>query len=70
MLPPIPNKYLHLTTPYPFLFFHLILVAVSLSLIPISTPLLTVISLYISTKLMHYLIEPFNTKKAITIIST
>ncbi|WP_390896462.1 YitT family protein, partial [Staphylococcus pasteuri] len=70
ILPTIPHKYLHLTTPYPLLFFHLILLLISLTLISIHPPLLTLISLYIPTNLMQYLIQPLNTNKAITIIST
>lgn len=66
----IANKYLDISTPYALLFFDLIVVAISLTVIPISSALVTVISLYIGTKVMEYVIEGLNTKKAITIISS
>ena len=66
----IANKYLDVSTPYALLFFDLIVVAISLSVIPISSALVTVISLYIGTKVMDYVIEGLNTKKAMTIISS
>ncbi|WP_145400260.1 YitT family protein, partial [Staphylococcus epidermidis] len=70
ILATILNKYLHITTPYPFLFFHLILLLISFTQIPLLNCLLTVISLYIPTKLIQFLIQPLNTKNPITIIST
>ncbi|RIP36013.1 YitT family protein [Staphylococcus gallinarum] len=66
----IANKYLDVSTPYALLFFDLIVVAISLSVIPVSSALVTVISLYIGTKVMDYVIEGLNTKKAMTIISS
>ncbi|MDO5660737.1 MAG: YitT family protein, partial [Staphylococcus xylosus] len=66
----IANKYLDVSTPYALLFFDLIVVAISLTVIPISSALVTVISLYIGTKVMDYVIEGLNTKKAMTIISS
>ncbi|KRG09243.1 YitT family protein [Staphylococcus sp. NAM3COL9] len=66
----IANKYLDISTPYALLFFDLIVVAISLTVIPISSALVTVISLYIGTKVMEYVIEGLNTKKAMTIISS
>lgn len=66
----IANKYLDIITPYALLFFDLIVVAISLTVIPISSALVTVISLYIGTKVMEYVIEGLNTKKAMTIISS
>ena len=66
----IANKYLDISTPYALLFFDLIVVAISLTVIPISSALVTVISLYIATKVMEYVIEGLNTKKAMTIISS
>ncbi|MCD8900789.1 YitT family protein [Staphylococcus gallinarum] len=66
----IANKYLDVSTPYALLFFDLIVVAISLSVIPIASALVTVISLYIGTKVMDYVIEGLNTKKAMTIISS
>ncbi|MCQ9288910.1 YitT family protein [Staphylococcus gallinarum] len=66
----IANKYLDVSTPYALLFFDLIVVAISLSVIPVASALVTVISLYIGTKVMDYVIEGLNTKKAMTIISS
>ncbi|WP_260846759.1 YitT family protein, partial [Staphylococcus epidermidis] len=58
ILPTILNKYLHITTPYPLLFFHLILLLISFTQIPLLKSLLTLISLYIRTKLIQFLIQP------------
>src|SRR5699024_7731302 len=66
----IGNKYLDVSTPYALLFFDLIVVAISLTVIPVPSALVTVISLYIGTKVMDYVIEGLNTKKAMTIISS
>src|SRR5699024_818242 len=66
----IANKYLDVSTPYALLFFDLIVVAISLTVIPVPSALVTVISLYIGTKVMDYVIEGLNTKKAMTIISS
>src|SRR5699024_8562756 len=66
----IANKYLDVSTPYALLFFDLIVVSISLTVIPISSALVTVISLYISIIVIDYVIEVFNTKKAMTIISS
>lgn len=66
----IANKYLDVSTAYALLFFDLIVVAISLTVIPLSKALVTVISLYIGTKVMDYVIEGLNTKKAMTIISS
>ncbi len=70
ILAKIANKYLDVSTPYALLFFDLIVVAISLTVIPIASALVTVISLYIGTKVMDYVIEGLNTKKAMTIISS
>src|SRR5699024_6961768 len=48
----IANKYLDVSTPYALLFFDLIVVAISLTVIPVPSALVTVISLYIGTKVM------------------
>ena len=56
----IVNKYLDISTPYALLFFDLIVVKC----------LVTVMSLYIGTKVMEFVIEGLNTKKAMTIISS
>ncbi|MFZ7777124.1 YitT family protein [Staphylococcus lugdunensis] len=66
----IANKYLDVSTPYALLFFDLIVVLISLTVLPIEMILVTVISLYIGTKVMEYVIEGLNTKKAMTIISS
>ncbi|MCE5038749.1 YitT family protein [Staphylococcus auricularis] len=66
----IATKYLDISTPYALLFFDLIVVLISITVIPISSALVTVISLYIGTKVMEYVIEGLNTKKALTIISS
>ena len=42
---------------------------ISLTVIPLPSALVTVISLYIGTKVMEFVIEGLNTKKAMTIIS-
>lgn len=65
----IANKYLDVSTPYALLFFDLIVVLISLSVIPLDRALVTVISLYIGTKVMDFVIEGLNPKKAVTIIS-
>lgn len=66
----IATKYLDVSTPYALLFFDMIVVAISLTVIPLDKVLVTVISLYIGTKVMEYVIEGLNTEKAMTIIST
>lgn len=66
----IATKYLDVSTPYALLFFDMIVVAISHTVIPLDKVLVTVISLYIGTKVMEYVIEALNTKKAMTIIST
>ena len=52
------------------LFFDLIVVLISLTEIPLVKCLVTVMSLYIGTKVMEFVIEGLNTKKAMTIISS
>ena len=42
--------------------FDLIVVVISLTVLPLSKALVTVISLYIGTKVMDYVIEGLNTK--------
>nr|WP_276516894.1 YitT family protein [Staphylococcus petrasii] len=65
----IANKYLEVSTAYALLFFDLLVVLISLTVLPLHKALVTVISLYIGTKVMEYVIEGLNTKKAMTIIS-
>ena len=66
----IVNKYLDISTPYALLFFDLIVVLISLTEIPLVKCLVTVMSLYIGTKVMEFVIEGLDTKKAMTIISS
>ena len=66
----IVNKYLDISTPYALLFFDLIVVLISLTEIPLVKCLVTVMSLYIGTKVMEFVIEGLNTKKAMTIRSS
>ncbi|MCG7829929.1 YitT family protein [Staphylococcus epidermidis] len=66
----IVNKYLDISTPYALLFFDVIVVLISLTEIPLVKCLVTVMSLYIGTKVMEFVIEGLNTKKAMTIISS
>ena len=66
----IAHKYLDVSTPYALLFFELIVVVISLTVISLDRALVTVISLYIGTKVMEFVIEGLNTKKAMTIISS
>ena len=66
----IVNKYLDISTPYALLFFDLIVVLISLTEIPLVKCLVTVMSLYIGTKVMEFVIEGLNNKKAMTIISS
>lgn len=65
----IAHKYLDVNTSYALLFFDLIVVAISLTVMPIEKALITIISLYMGTKAMDFMIEGLNPKKAITIIS-
>lgn len=65
----IAHKYLDVNTSYALLFFDLIVVALSLTVISVERALLTVLSLYIGTKAMDVMTEGLNPKKAITIIS-
>ncbi|MDT0692866.1 YitT family protein [Staphylococcus chromogenes] len=65
----IANKYLDVSTPYALLFFDVIVVLISLTVIPLDRVLVTLISLYIGTKVIDFVIEGLNPKKAVTIIS-
>lgn len=65
----IAHKYLDVNTSYALLFFDLIVVMFSLTVMPLEKTLLTVISLYVGTKVMDFVIEGLNPKKAVTIIS-
>src|SRR5699024_3606200 len=53
----IANKYLDVSTPYALLFFDLIVVEISLTVILVTSSLVIVISLYITTKVLLYVID-------------
>ena len=65
----IAHKYLDVNTSYALLFFDLIVVLFSLTVMPVEKALITVVALYIGTKVMDFVIEGLNPKKAVTIIS-
>lgn len=58
----IAHKYLDVNTSYALLFFDLIVVMFSLTVMPLEKALLTVISLYVGTKVMDFVIEGLNLK--------
>lgn len=64
------NKFLGWNVSYALLFCDIIVVAFSVAIIGIESLVLTVVSLYVSTKVLDYLLEGFNPKKAVTIISS
>ncbi|MFJ7935591.1 YitT family protein [Sporosarcina sp. NPDC096371] len=63
------HKYLGWSISYGLLFFDLIVAFSSYFIIGAEKLMLTILMLYIGTKVMEYIIEGFNTKKAVTIIS-
>lgn len=63
------NKYMDVNVSYALLFFDLIVITIGLTVMSLEQVLLTVIALYIATKVMDFIIEGMNPKKAITIIS-
>ena len=63
------NKFLGWNVSYALLFCDIFVVAFSVAVIGIESLILTVVSLYVSTKVIDYLLEGFNPKKAVTIIS-
>jgi len=65
----IANKYLDWNVSYALLFFDLIVVFGSYFVIGAQAVMLTVVMLYIATKVMDFIIEGLNPKKAVTIIS-
>lgn len=69
ILASITNKYFGWNISYGLLFFDLIVVLSSYFVIGAEKVLLTIVMLYIGTKVMEFIIEGFSTKKAITIIS-
>src|SRR5699024_8763552 len=69
ILASITKKYLGWNISYGLLFFDLLIVLSSYFVIGMEKMLLTIIMLYIGTKAMQFIIEGFNTRKAVTIIS-
>ncbi len=63
------NKYMDINVSYALLFFDLVIITIGLTVMTLEQVLLTVIALYIATKVMDFIIEGMNPKKAITIIS-
>ena len=69
ILAQLANKYLDVNVSYALLFFDMIVITIGLSVMTFEQVLLTVIALYIAAKVMDFIIEGMNPKKAITIIS-
>ncbi|WP_167630341.1 YitT family protein [Listeria valentina] len=69
ILAKIANKYLGWNTSYALLFFDLIVVIPSVFIIGFQNMLFTILSLYTSTKVLDFILEGFNPKKSVTIIS-
>lgn len=69
ILASITKKYLGWNISYGLLFFDLIVVFSSYFIIGAEKLMLTIVMLYIGTKVMEFIIEGFSAKKAITIIS-
>ncbi|HWO98849.1 MAG TPA: YitT family protein [Bacillus sp. (in: firmicutes)] len=65
----ITNKYLGWSISYGLLFFDVIVALSSYFIIGAEGLMLTIIMLYIGTKVMEFIIEGLNPKKAVTIIS-
>ncbi len=65
----IANKYLDWKISYALLFFDLIVAFSSYFIIGAEKLMLTILILYIGTKVMDFMIEGLNSKKAVTIIS-
>lgn len=65
----IANKYLDWNISYALLFFDLIVAFSSYFIIGAEKLMLTIIILYVGTKVMDFMIEGLNPKKAVTIIS-
>ncbi|MBA9026963.1 MULTISPECIES: YitT family protein [Bacillaceae] len=65
----IANKYLGWSISYGLLFFDLIVALSSYFIIGAEKLMLTIIMLYVGTKVMEFVIEGVNPKKAVTIIS-
>ncbi|MDF0480468.1 YitT family protein [Vagococcus sp. PNs007] len=63
------NKYLGWNTSYALLFFDLIVVIPSVFVIGFPSLMFTLVSLTVSTKVLDFILEGFNPKKTVTIIS-
>ena len=70
ILASITKKYLGWSISYGLLFFDLIIVLSSYFVIGAEKLMLTIVMLYIGTKVMEFIIEGLNSKKAVTIISS
>ncbi|MGX6978394.1 YitT family protein [Vagococcus elongatus] len=69
ILAKIMNKFLGWKVSYALLFFDIIVVITSLSVIGIEKFLLTIVSLMISTKVLDFILEGSNPKKTVMIVS-
>lgn len=69
ILAKIANKYLSWNVSYALLFFDLIVVFASLFIIGFEKMMMTILMLFVATKVMDFVIEGLNPKKAITIVS-
>ncbi|WP_342387550.1 YitT family protein [Salinicoccus bachuensis] len=65
----IANKYLDVKISNAVLVFDLMVITLGLTVLTIEQVLLTVVAMYINVKVMDFMIEGMNPKKAITIIS-
>ncbi|TVT27802.1 YitT family protein [Salinicoccus cyprini] len=63
------NKYMDVNVSYALMFFDMVVITIGLTVMTLEQVLLTVIALYIAMKVMDFIIEGMNPKKAITIIS-
>ncbi|MFP3918769.1 YitT family protein [Lysinibacillus telephonicus] len=69
ILAKITQKYLGWSVSYGLLFFDLVVVFCSYFIIGMEKLMFTILMLYIATKVMDFIIEGLNTKKAVTIIT-
>ncbi|GGF84915.1 YitT family protein [Paenibacillus aceti] len=65
----IMNKYLDWNVSYALLFFDLIVAFASLFIIGVQSLMFTIVMLYIGTKVMDFIIEGLNPRKAVMIVS-
>ncbi|MCM3038824.1 YitT family protein [Paenibacillus motobuensis] len=63
------NKYLDWNVSYALLFFDLIVVFASLFIIGVQSLMFTIVMLFIGTKVMDFIIEGLNPRKAVMIVS-